>query len=63
VASGHFRCTDIVVTTEQNKFWLTGVSFYTGAKLHEGQQSIMMENLHFKSEGSKGIRDNENVLL
>ena len=63
VASGDFLCSNIVVITEQSKFWLTGVSCYTGTTLHEGQQSIMMENLHFKSEGSTEITDNGNCLL
>jgi hypothetical protein len=39
-----------VVVKEQNKLWFTGVSCYAGTTLHEGQQSIMMGNLHFKSE-------------
>jgi len=63
VVSGHFLCTDIVVITEINKFWFTGVSCYTGTTLREGKQSVKMENLYFKSEGSTGITDNGNVFF
>jgi hypothetical protein len=63
VASGHFLCTDMVVITEQYKFWFTGVSCCTGITLHEGQNSIMIENPHFQSEGSTGIRNNGNVFF
>ena len=52
-----------MIITKQNKFWFIGVSYYTGTTFNEGQRSIMMENPHFKSEGSTGIRDNGNVFF